>query len=103
MPSLNNLRVAVIATDGFEESELTKPVEALKEAGAQVDIISTKSGQIQAFQHLTPSIKIDVTRTLDQVQPEKYDAMVLPGGAVNADMLRVEPKVQSFIQSFQQA
>lgn len=103
MADLTNLRVAVLATDGFEEAELTKPVQALKEAGARVEILSTKSGQIQAFRHHDQGIMVSVDRLLDQAQSREYDAVLLPGGALNADILRMEPKVQSFLQEMQQA
>lgn len=103
MTQLSNLRVAVIAGDGFEEAELTEPVKALKDAGATVEIISNKSGQIQAFRHHDKSITVPVDRTLDAVKPEDYDAVLLPGGALNADTLRIEPKIQSFLKSVQQA
>jgi len=101
MAQLSNVRVAVIATDGFEETELTEPVRALKEAGAQADVISLKSGQIQAFRHNDKGIMVNVDKTLDQVQPNQYDALLLPGGALNADQLRMEPKVQAFIRDVQ--
>jgi protease I len=101
MAQLSNVRVAVIATDGFEETELTEPVRALKEAGAQADVISLKSGQIQAFRHNDKGIMVNVDKTLDQVQPDQYDALLLPGGALNADQLRMEPKVRAFIQGVQ--
>ncbi len=98
MAQLSNVRVAVIATDGFEETELTEPVRALKEAGAQADVISLKGGQIQAFRHNDKGIMVNVDKTLDQVQPNQYDALLLPGGALNADQLRMESKVQAFIR-----
>jgi protease I len=98
MTQLNNLRVAVIATDGFEEAELTEPVKALRDAGARAEVISLKPEQIQAFKHHDKSIKVDVDRTLDDVSADQYDAVMLPGGALNADTLRVVPKVQSFLQ-----
>jgi len=101
MAQLSNVRVAVIATDGFEETELTEPVRALKEAGAQADVISLKGGQIQAFRHNDKGIMVNVDKTLDQVQPDQYDALLLPGGALNADQLRMEPKVQAFIRDVQ--
>lgn len=101
MHHLSNLRVAIIATDGFEESELTEPARALREAGAQVDIISDKPGEIQAFRHHDKTIKVRVDKTLDQVKPETYDGLVLPGGALNADTLRVDPRVHQFLRSFQ--
>ncbi|QYO68312.1 type 1 glutamine amidotransferase [Leptolyngbya sp. 7M] len=97
------MRVAVLATDGFEETELTEPVRALRDAKAQVDVISNKTGQIQAFRHHDKSITVNVDRSLDQVQPNEYDAVLLPGGALNTDTLRAEPKVKSFLQQMQQA
>lgn len=103
MTELSELRVAVIATDGFEESELTEPVRALKEAGAQVEVLSLQTGKIQAFRHHDKSITVDVDRTLEEAQPNEYDALMLPGGALNADTLRVEPKVQAFVQEMQNA
>ncbi|WAL58213.1 type 1 glutamine amidotransferase domain-containing protein [Thermocoleostomius sinensis] len=103
MIDLSNLRVAVIATDGFEESELTEPVNALKEAGAAVEILSLKLDDIQAFRHHDKSITVRVDRAIDDVQPDSYQALLLPGGALNTDTLRVEPSVKSFLQQFQKA
>lgn len=77
--ALDTLRIAVLATDGFEEAELTEPVQALKSAGARVDVISLKSGEIQAFKHHDKSIKVKVDRTLGEAKPGDYDALVLPG------------------------
>lgn len=99
MPSLSNTRIAVIATDGFEESELTEPVKALQEAGAQTDIISVEKGTIQAFRHHDKSITVQVDRTLDEVTSDQYDGVVLPGGALNADQLRVNPTLRSFLKA----
>lgn len=99
MPELDSMKVAAIATDGFEEAELTEPVKALRDAGATVDIVSLKPGQIQAFKHHDKTIKVDVDKTLDQVTPEQYDGVLLPGGALNADALRMEPKLQAFLKS----
>ncbi len=103
MADLSNFRVAILATDGFEEAELTEPIKALREAGAQADIISLKSGQIQAFRHHDKSIKVDVDKTLDQVSASQYDAVMLPGGALNADVMRMEPKVQTFLREMHNA
>lgn len=103
MAQVSNIRIAVIATDGFEESELTEPVKALREAGARVDIIAPHTGQIQAFRHDKPGTKIDVDRTLDQANPDEYDAVQLPGGALNADQIRMAPQVQSFLRAMQNA
>lgn len=99
MPDLSNTRVAVIATDGFEDAELTDPVKALKDAGARVDIVSPNSGEIEGKKGAT--VKVD--RTLDEISPDEYDAVELPGGAINADNIRMEPKLQSFLQAFDRA
>jgi protease I len=100
MSKLSNCRVAVIATDGFEESELTEPVRALRDAGAQVDIISLKKGPIQAVRHMEKGATVEASRALAEVDPDEYDAALLPGGALNADKLRVEPKVKEFVRRF---
>jgi len=101
MISLKNYRVAVMATDGFEESELTEPLKALREAGAQVDIIGLKLGKIQGFKHHDKSILVAVDKTILQVQAQDYDALVLPGGALNADALRIDAKAQKFAKTMQ--
>jgi protease I len=94
-----NLRIAVIATDGVEEPELAEPVSALRDAGARTELLSLRSGQIQAVRHdLQPTQKYTVDKTLDEADPADYDALLLPGGAVNADRLRMESGVQSFIK-----
>lgn len=98
MGELDHLRVAVLATDGFEESELTEPVRALREAGATADIIAPRSGSIQAFRHHDKSTTVRVDRALSEVKPENYDALLLPGGALNADAMRAVPQALSFIQ-----
>jgi protease I len=97
MSHLHELRVAVIATDGVEEVELTSPVDALREAGARVDILSDHPGEIQGFKHHDKTGKIEVDRTLEDASPNEYDALLLPGGALNADHMRTNPKVRQFI------
>jgi protease I len=92
-------RVAVIATDGFEEAELTEPVKALRAAGLKVDIIAPHSGKIQGFKHHDKSITVEVDRTLDQANPDDYIAIVLPGGALNADALRMNTEAQAFLRA----
>ena len=96
-------RAAVFATDGFEESELTEPVKALRNAGILVDIISSKPGKIQGFKHHDKSVQVNVDRTLDQADPGDYDVLMLPGGALNADAARIDPQVQKFVRSFDEA
>src|SRR3954471_19191148 len=102
MSELSGLRVAVLATDGFEETELTEPVKALKEAGAEVTIVSLKPGEIQVMRHdKDKSIKVKVDRTIDGVSAEDFDAVHLPGGTVNADSMRMVPEVQTFLREMQ--
>ena len=100
MNALQQFRVAVIATDGFEEAELTETVKALKDAGAQVDVIANKSGMIQAFRHHDKSIQVKVDRNISEVKANDYDGLLLPGGAMSADELRADTKVIEFVKQF---
>ncbi|HEX3430987.1 MAG TPA: type 1 glutamine amidotransferase domain-containing protein [Rhizomicrobium sp.] len=100
---LQGKKVAILATDGFEESELLKPLEALKKEGAIVEVVSPKAGEIQGFDHMKPDKKVRVDRELDRANPEDYDAIVLPGGAQNPDQLRIKPQVQKFVRAFADA
>jgi protease I len=97
---LDGKTIAILASDGVEQIELLSPRDALKAAGAKVDVISLKSDDIQGFDHITPDKKIPVDRTLDSANPQDYDGLVLPGGVANPDNLRTLPEVQSFIRSF---
>lgn len=97
MADLSGKRVAVVATDYFEEAELMEPVKALKEAGARVDIIAPRSGEIQGLKHVDKGQSVKVDKSLDEADPNSYDALVLPGGAINADHLRVEEKAREFV------
>jgi protease I len=98
--SLNGKKVAIIATDGVEQVELEKPREAVQEAGAQADLLSPKEGQIQAMNHdLEPADKFPVDKQISEASPDDYDALILPGGTVNADKLRIEDDVLSFVNS----
>ncbi len=101
MPELSGLHVAIMATDGFEESELTEPLRALREAGAQVDVVAPHGGQIQGMKHADKASTVHVDRTLDEARPGEYDALELPGGALNADAMRLNPKAQTFVREFQ--
>ncbi len=103
MGSLADFRVAVIATDGFEESELKEPVKALEEAGAEVAIVSLKAGEIQGVRHGDKTGKVKVDRTIKEVSAHDFDAVLLPGGTSNADRLRMAPEVQSFLQEMDEA
>ena len=100
---LQGKKIAIMATDGFEEVELTQPMQALKEAGAEVDIVSPKDGEIQGFEHLTPSHKIRVDRVLSEVEAGDYDALMLPGGVANPDQLRIDEAATDFVRAFAEA
>lgn len=100
---LQGLKVAILATNNFEEAELTEPRKALEEAGAQTILISPKQGQIQAMKHDEKTEKIKVDMPLDQAYAEGFDAVLLPGGALNADHLRMEKKAQEFVKKMDYA
>lgn len=103
MAHFKDFKVAVLALDGFEEAELTEPVKALKEAGADVDIVSAREGRIQAFKHADRGLLVDVNRTFNDVQPGEYDAVVLPGGVFNSDSIRMADRAQYMVRCMQDA
>jgi protease I len=103
MPNIQNIKVAVLATDGFEQSELQKPVEALKEAGATVEIVSLKSGSIKGWKDKNWGDEVSVDKTVDSVKADDYDALVLPGGVMNPDTLRTNKDAITFVSSFMSA
>ncbi|HTH16356.1 MAG TPA: DJ-1/PfpI family protein, partial [Magnetospirillum sp.] len=82
---LQGKKVAILATDGFEQSELTEPKSALENEGAKVDVISPHDGRIQGMRHHDKGDTVAVNRTLDSAKPEDYDALMLPGGVANPD------------------
>jgi protease I len=94
---LSGKKVAVVATDYFEQAELTEPVQALRDAGATVEIIAPKSGEIKGLKHTDPGQSVKVDKTLEEADADDYDALMLPGGAVNADHLRMEQKARDFV------
>lgn len=100
---LEGLRVAILATDLFEEAELIEPRKALQDAGAQAVVIAPKAGEIQAVEHDKKTQKVKVDMTLDEARPNDFDAVLLPGGAMNADALRMERKAQEFVRNIDQA
>lgn len=97
---LNGKRVAILATDGFEQSELTEPKSALERAGARVDVVAPHDGAIQGMHHHDKGDRIGVDRTLDTAKPEEYDALMLPGGVANPDTLRMDAKAVDFTRAF---
>lgn len=93
-------KVAILAADGFEEPELFEPLKALREAGAEVEIVSLERGSIEANRHREKGQSIQVDRTLDEARPEDYDALVIPGGVFSPDRLRVERSALDFTRAF---
>ncbi len=96
---LTDVRIAIIATDLFEESELSEPKKALEEAGAEVRIIAPEEGDIQGVNHHEDGHSIAVDLALDEADPADFDAVLLPGGVMNADALRVNKRAQAFVQA----
>lgn len=101
--TLAGKKIAVLATDGFEQVELTKPVQALRAAGAEVEIVSLKAGEIQGFEHHDKGETVGVDRTLEEADASDYAGLVLPGGVINPDALRIEAGAIDFIKRFTDA
>lgn len=98
--TLAGRRIAVIAADGFEKIELAVPLAALKARGAEVDIISLKSGRIRGVNVHEPAGKVDVTCTLDDADPDDYDGLLIPGGLISPDLLRQSAAARQFVRMF---
>jgi protease I len=99
---LSGFRVAILATDLFEEAELIEPRKALDEAGATTVVIAPHAGEIQAVQHDKKTRKVKVDQTLSEADPEQFDAVLIPGGAENADALRMDQLAQEFVRRIDQ-
>jgi protease I len=96
---LDGKRIAVLATDGVEEVELTRPRDAVTTEGARVDVVSLSDGELQAMNHdIEPASKIAIDTTAAQASASDYDALIMPGGTVNADRLRMDDDVQRFVR-----
>lgn len=100
MPDIAGKRVAILATNGFEQSELEEPLRALKEAGATVHVIAPEGDSIMGWQKKNWGAPVPVDRQLSEVSADDYDALVLPGGQINPDLLRVEEPAIRLIQEF---
>jgi protease I len=98
--TLKGVTIAILATDGFEQSELLEPREALDEAGANTEVVSLKSGTIKGWNHTDWGRSVAVDKTLDSADASKYDALLLPGGVMNPDKLRVDAKAVAFVKAF---
>lgn len=103
MSDLKGKKVAILLTDGFEQVEMTEPRKALENAGASCVLIAPKAGKVQGFKHHDKQDLFQVDQTLDASKAEEFDAVLLPGGVINADALRVEKKAQEFVQEIDRA
>ncbi len=97
---LSGKKIAILATHGFEQSELEVPRDKLKAAGATVHVVSPEAGQIRGWQMKDWGRPVQVDRSLDEVSSDDYDALVLPGGQINPDLLRVNDKALALIRAF---
>lgn len=101
--SLQGKKVAILATDGFEESELVAPRDAVLEAGAEVHVVSLAPGEIQGVQHDEKGGTVPVDRVVTDVSPDDYDALLLPGGVKNPDLLRQDAAAVAFVKAMAEA
>jgi len=100
---LKGKKIAILATDGFEQSELLKPRAALNDAGATTHVVSPKSGEIKAWAEANWGQSVKVDTPLDAANPDDYDGLLLPGGVMNPDKLRLQPKAVEFARAFFEA
>lgn len=101
--NLTGKRIAILATNGFEQSELMQPLNRLRELGASVDVISPEDGSIRAWNKNDWGLEVAVDRRLAEVSADDYDTLVLPGGQINPDILRLNAKALSLIKDFYKA
>lgn len=101
---LQGKRIAIlVANEGVEQVELTSPVDALHEAGANLDLLAPKEGEIQAFNHLDKGDTFTADKTVGKADPDDYDGLVLPGGVANPDQLRADTDAVQFVRAFFEA
>lgn len=100
MPMIGQAKIMILATNGFEQSELEVPLKTLRAAGAAVDVVSLEGGEIAGWDKKDWGAAVKVDKNIDQVKPQDYDALVLPGGQINPDLLRVEKNVVDFVKAF---
>jgi protease I len=98
--SIDGIKVAILVTDGFEEVELTEPRKALEAAGAKTKIVSPKSHKVRGWKSTEWGDELSVDAPLDQVNPNDFDALLLPGGVLNPDKLRMDPRAVAFVKAF---
>jgi len=100
MATLNGMKVAILAAEGFEQAELTEPRKALQDAGAETRVISPAKGEVQGWKHFDKGERIKVDMPLEQADAAEFDALLLPGGVANPDQLRMMPKAVQFVRAF---
>jgi protease I len=100
MESLQGKKVAILVADGFEQVELAEPRKALDQAGAKTEVVSPAQGQVKGWNHTQWGDKLPVDVPLQQAEPENYDALLLPGGVMSPDHLRMNPGAVRFVKSF---
>jgi protease I len=100
---LKGKRVAILAADMFERVELEEPRKALEDAGADVEVVSIHDGELKGFDHFDPANTVQVDRTVEEVSPGDYDALLIPGGVGNPDQLRGDENAVSFVREFHEA
>jgi protease I len=101
--TLHGKKIAILATDGFEQSELIEPRKALDQAGAKTQVVSPKDGKIRGWNHKDWGQEVSVDVPLKSAKPEDYDALLLPGGVMNPDQLRMIPEAVAFVKHFTDA
>ena len=97
---LEGKRVAIVVADGFEQIELTSPRKTLEEAGAETYVISPEKDYVRGWNHTDWGERLPVDVPLDRASPDDYDSLLLPGGVMSPDRLRMNPKVLSFVRAF---
>jgi protease I len=100
MGKLSGKRVAILVTDGFEQAELTEPRVALEDEGAETEVVAPHPGRVRAWKSHEWGKKVKVDVMLDQADASTYDALLLPGGVINSDKLRIAPKAIAFVSAF---
>jgi protease I len=100
---LEGMKIAILVTDGFEQSEMIEPRRVLDAAGADTSLVSPKKGEVRGWKHHTPADRFEVDIPLQQAAAHEYDALVLPGGVMNPDALRIEEQAVAFVRDFVKA
>jgi protease I len=97
------MKIAIIVTDGFEQIELTSPREALEKAGVKTQVLAPKGGKVQGFKHHDKADEVDVDMELSKADPNDFDGVLLPGGVINGDAIRIDRDAQKFVQAIDRA